>query len=97
MKKNLNKRIRLQAYEKMLAILQEYYERQGFYPWGYCWMLPDVLNWQAYNVEIKYFPELYKRKPPRSEWVGAFWFYRNSQGTLKRIKLLEEVIAEMKK
>jgi len=97
MKKRLNKQIRLEVYEKMLVIFTEFYARQGFYPWGYCWMIPDVLDWRGYNVEIRYFPELYKRRPPHSEWVGAFWFYRNGEGTLQRIKLLEEVIAEMKK
>ena len=96
MKKNLNKQIRLEVYEKLLAIMEEFYERQGFYPWGYCWLLPDVVG-NDYTSNIKAYTELYKLKPPYREWVGYFWFYRNAEGTLKRIKLLEEVIAEMKK
>jgi hypothetical protein len=96
MKKILNKKIRLEVYEKLLAIMKEFYERQGFYPWGYCWLLPDVVG-NEYSSNIKSYIELYKSKPPYKEWVGYFWFCRNGEGTLKRIKLLEEVIAEMKK
>jgi hypothetical protein len=96
MKKNLNKKVRLEVYKKMLVIFKEFYARQGFYPWGYCWLLPDIVG-NDYSSHIKSYIELYKAKPPYKEWIGYFWFYRNGEGTLKRITLLEKVIAEMEK
>lgn len=60
--------------------------------YGFCWMMLKLFYLTPSEIIIKrYFPELYRKRPPGG---GRFWFTVNRAGWQKRIKLLKQCIEE---
>lgn len=88
----------LKIYEKCL----EFMKKDEFVSFGYCWYLNRITkrhdrNFYKASIFKKYCPRLFEYKPEKKDHGTEYWFKTDLKGKKKRMKILEEIILEMKK
>jgi hypothetical protein len=91
---------RLEIYKLMLQLMLKHQEKYGFCDSGLCWAVGIVkgkFEPSSYYEGMKtHYPELYACKPKhlKANYTGHWW-ETDKRGTVKRIAVLDKVIANM--